>query len=87
MKLSNWVDEEKNRLNTFFTWYEDLFKRDDTPNISMNESPLLWHDEYRIWKERTYLEEDRHIEEREIGIPDDGLYGRSYQNRNVGETK
>ncbi len=88
MELSSWVEEEKNRLNTFFTWWESVLKREDSVNVfSMDGSPISWQVQYEVWKKETYLEVDRRIEEREIGIPVNGLYGNSYQNRNVGEIK
>ena len=87
MELSSWVKEEKNRLNEFFTWWEeDVLNRENSVNVfSMDGSPISWTSQYGVWKKVNYLEEDRRIEDREIGVPANGLYGNSYQNRNVGE--
>ncbi len=88
MELSSWVEEEKNRLDEFFTWWEIVLKRDDSVNVfSMDGSPISWQSQYEVWNRETYLEVDRRIEDREIGVPANGLYGNSYQNRNVGETE
>ena len=82
MELSSWIEKEKNRLDKFSIWWEGILKEEASANVfSMDSSPIFWHEQYKMWKGETYLEEDRRIEDEEIGVPANGLYGNIYHNR------